>query len=278
MSQSKESGSTNLESADEILAAIAARKPPRRAGTNGQHATAGARPVGAAQIERPIQRPPMALLYILDDGKQEGERIRLRADRTVIGRIDGDVRIAHDVQMSSRHAEIVRERTGHRWRWLLNDIGSTNGTFVRIGSSVLHDGNELLIGQGRYRFEAVMPHPEDLPAPETSGGTLLPQPGLMRSLVPALVEISSAESVQRFALTLPEYWFGRDAARCGIVRADDPFVDDQHARFFRDKDGHWHVSNNTSINGLWLRVKSISLRRACQFRLGEQRFLFRVCE
>ena len=52
-------------------------------------------------------------------------------------------------------------------------------------------------------------------------------------------------------------------------------MDAQHARLHRDK-GQWYVTNNGSLNGLWLRVKSIPLEKACQFRLGEQRFLFRT--
>ena len=37
------------------------------------------------------------------------------------------------------------------------------------------------------------------------------------------------------------------------------------------------ITLNGSLNGLWLRVDRIPLDTSCQFRLGEQRFLFRVC-
>jgi hypothetical protein len=220
----------------------------------------------------------MALLCILDDGKQEGEWVRLRAARTSIGRSEGDVRIPHDVQMSARHAEIIREQTATGWRWLLQDAGSTNGTFVRVGNTILRNLSELRIGQGRYRFESAMSTPNAAMAVEIAAATQLPQPAAIGSLVPSLVEIAAAGPQQRFRLTLPEYWFGRDPAQAGIVRADDPFVDARHARFFRDKSGHWQVSNNDSINGLWLRIKTIPLDKACQFLLGEQRFIFRVCK
>jgi pSer/pThr/pTyr-binding forkhead associated (FHA) protein len=281
MSQNKEPEPTRLESAEEIHQALSARKARRQAGQKTPPplpggSTGQASSVPDAHRERPTQRPPMALLCILDDGKQDGEWFRLRADRTVIGRADGDIRIPHDVQMSTHHAEIVREQTTTGWRWLLHDAGSTNGTFVRIGNTVLRNYNELLIGQGRYRFEAGIAPPQGIAAPETSGTTQMPQPGLMRALVPALVEITAAGPVQRFPLGLPEYWFGRDPGSSSIVRPDDPFVDPQHARFFRDKAGQWHVENNASVNGLWLRIKTIALDKACQFRLGEQRFLFRM--
>jgi hypothetical protein len=286
MAQSKEPQATRMESADEILQAIAARKARRAPGggnaptphTKGVPPLPGIPSVAEAQRDRPVQRPPMALLCILDDGKQEGEWVRLRADRTTLGRTDGDVRIVHDMQMSAQHAEIVREATPTGWRWLLQDCGSTNGTFVRVGSTVLRNNNELLLGQGRYRFEAGMAPGSAGPAIELSGATQMPQTAALKGLVPSLVEITAAGAVQRFVLTLPEYWFGSDPRSATIVRLDDPFVDAQHARFFRDQSGQWHAANNGSINGLWLRIKAIPLDKSCHFRLGEQRFIFRAPE
>src|SRR5439155_19569987 len=57
---------------------------------------------------RPTQRPPMALLCILDDGSDEGEIVRLRADKYTLGRIEGDITIPHDALISARHAELFR--------------------------------------------------------------------------------------------------------------------------------------------------------------------------
>jgi hypothetical protein len=278
MSPIREPEPTRLESADEILDAINARKGWWVA-TNGTPRAGPAHAAAHAQRERPTQRPPLALLCILDDaGKQEGEWVRLRAERTVIGRSDGDVRIAHDVQMSARHAAIVREQAPAGWRWTLHDLGSTNGTLVRVGTTILHNANELLVGQGRYRFEEAMSAANVAPSPDRNGGTQLPQPAVLGTLVPALVEMTPAGPGQRVPLALPEYWLGSDPESAAIVRQGDPFVDARHARFFRDMRGQWHVANNASVNGVWLRIKSIGLDRACQFRLGEQRFLFRVCE
>jgi pSer/pThr/pTyr-binding forkhead associated (FHA) protein len=290
MSQPKEPEATRLESSEEIMKALAARKARRQASTHAKPAAAAAplvaaapaapaaRAVSEARRECPTQRPPMALLCIVDDGKQDGEWLRLRADRTVIGRSEGDVRIPHDVQMSTRHAEIVREQLPTGWRWLLQDAGSTNGTFVRVGNTILRNLSELHIGQGRYRFESATAAPNPAPASVVTAGTQMPQPAPVRSLAPSLVEITTAGPVQRFPLTLPEYWLGRDPMQAAIVRPDDPFVEGRHARFFRDKSGQWYVANQDSINGLWLRIKTIVLEKTCQFRLGEQRFIFRVCE
>jgi len=70
----------------------------------------------------------MALLHIVDDGREDGEVVRLRGDCFVIGRGEADIAIAHDIMMSPRHAQIDRLPEGG---WRLTDLGSTSGTFVR---------------------------------------------------------------------------------------------------------------------------------------------------
>jgi pSer/pThr/pTyr-binding forkhead associated (FHA) protein len=56
-----------------------------------------------------------------------------------------------DVTVSRKHAELV-QREG---RWLVEDQGSLNGTFVnrkRVESAELDDGDELQIGKYRLTF------------------------------------------------------------------------------------------------------------------------------
>jgi len=275
---------TRLESDQEIRQALQARRArlAARAPAAGKAGPAKVSATESAEVEakaeRPTQRPPTAMLCILDDGKLDGEWVRLRADRTVIGRTEGDIRIPHDGLVSGRHAEIVRQRGAKGYRWLLVDLQSTNGTFVRIGGSLLRHGNELLIGAGRYRFEAGaaagLPGPAAPGAPLQTTQAWANQP--VGSLVPSLVETTAAGPVQRFTLMLPEYWVGRDPQGCPITRPQDDLVNARHARLYRDAGGQWHVENNKSLNGLWLRiVEPMPLGGGCQFRAGEQRFLFR---
>jgi hypothetical protein len=272
---------TRLESDDEIRQAIQARRARLTAPVvppGGQAKAPIAAPVEVeAQAEQPVLRPPVALLCVLDDGKADGEWVRLRADRTVIGRNEGDVRIPHDGAVSGQHGELVRHRVTTGFRWFLNDLKSTNGTFVRIGSTLLRHENEVLIGAGRYRFEAataaVTTAPPGTPPQTTQAWSGAP----VHSLVPSLVEMGPAGPLRRINLTLPEYWIGRDAKICPITRPDDVLVNARHARVYRDAKGQWHIENNKSLNGLWLRiVEPMPLGGACQFRMGEQRFLFRM--
>jgi pSer/pThr/pTyr-binding forkhead associated (FHA) protein len=274
---------TRLESDDEIRLALQAGRARRAAQLKQPPSDSEATTVEQhdleVQAERPVERPPIAMLCILDDDKSDGEWLRLRGDRTVIGRTEADVRITHDGLISGQHAEIIRQRSSNGFRWVLVDLQSTNGTYVRIGSTPLRHENEVLVGSGRYRFEAgAIPEPS---AASESGpsaqATRAWASEPMRVLVPSLVEITPAGPVQRFMLTLPEYWIGRDPQQCTIPRPADILVSPRHARLHRDAKGHWHIENNKSLNGLWFRVgEPIPLGNACRFRMGEQQFIFRA--
>jgi hypothetical protein len=280
----EQSEGTYLESDEEIRqvlqarrARLAARAKPGQPGAQANSPLAI--PVEEeVKAERPVLRPPIACLCILDDGKADGDWVRLRGDITVIGRNDGEVRIPHDGLISGRHAHLARQGGPNGHRWLLADLDSTNGTFVRVKTTVLRHDNEVIIGGGRYRFDAAGAAG---PAEEsTSTERQATQPwgsAPVSALVPSFVEIAPAGPMNRFSLTLPEYWIGRDARACAIARPGDVLVSARHARLYRDPQGQWHLENNKSINGVWLRVaEPMPLGKACQFRLGEQRFLFQA--
>jgi hypothetical protein len=227
-------------------------------------------------LYRPTQRPPVPLLCVFDDGADDGETIRIRGERFVIGRSEGDLTLPHDSRVSSRHAEIVRQKgPDDRWVWVLTDLGSTNGTFVRAGSAGIKDGQEFLVGRTCYRFEAA-PTPAAQPEITDIRKTALAWDATSGPPTPSIVEITPTGPGVRLPLTADEYWIGSDRARCALVPADDPFVSPRHARLHRDAKGRWHVSNNKAANGLWVRVEQTDLTSSCYFQLGEQRFYFKV--
>jgi pSer/pThr/pTyr-binding forkhead associated (FHA) protein len=262
---------TRLESVEEIRQALQARRTPTMKEAAPEADIAGF---------RPIHRPPMALLCILDDGRDDGEWVRLRSDKVIIGRTEGDIVIPHDSMMSGRHAELTRQLDQGRYRWHLTDLQSTNGTYIRVNNGIVKHRQELLIGSRHYRFDAA-PQGAALAAepavPEESKGTTRGwQSVAPADLVPSLVELTPQGEGQRFFLTKSDNTIGRNATTCAVVIANDPLVSPQHARFHRDAKGRWHVENTKSLNGIWLRVDRMPLETACQFQLGEQRFLLRV--
>jgi hypothetical protein len=233
-----------------------------------------------AKLYCPIVRPPMAVLTAFDDGKVDGEQFRLRGGRFVIGRTEGQLKLSHDNQVSSKHVEIFQKDVGGRPCWVIVDLKSTNGLYVRVARTVLVDKSEFFIGQGYYRLTYptsgtsttadYMPARSQRNATQAFGGE---QPAGMPT--PTLVELLRGAVHSQFALSRPEYWIGTDP-ECSVGRPNDPYCEPRHAKLFRDAQGMWHVENNMSVNGVWLRVPEIVVEGTVQFQIGEQRFKLQV--
>ena len=230
------------------------------------------RSVAAVSPWRPTQRPPVALLTVCDDGRPDGEVIRIRAERFVIGRTDGDLTVPHDALMSTRHAEITRQQVGGLWRWVLTDLQSTNGLFLRLSRTMLKDRREFLAGGGRYRFDAPDGEPDittdHLPSEAAAAGTQ--RPSEVAGRPPAMTELVGGGIGNRVVLTRAEYWIGTDPA-CAVCRPDDPFCEPRQVRVYRTGNG-WLADHPKTVNGLWVRLPQMVAERTVQFQLGEQRF------
>lgn len=101
---------------------------------------------------------------VIERGDSIGTEFGLSAGESFIGRWDADNGIfpdvdldAHDpeAKVSRRHARIVHEKG----RYLVEDLGSTNGTFINRGRRLipgsaqpLNDGDEIIVGKTFLRF------------------------------------------------------------------------------------------------------------------------------
>lgn len=227
---------------------------------------------------RPTLRPPIAVLTVCDDGKSDGEQFRLREGRFVIGRTEGDLIIPHDGMISSRHVEITRQSVAGQQRWIVTDLQSTNGLFVRISRTLLADQSELLVGKGRYRLLA----PSDgcvtadyTPPEGARNATQAWGADGAAPAIPSLVEIVGNAFTNRVPLIGSEYWIGTDQS-CAICRPNDPFCEPRHVRLTRDAKGTWQAEQNKALNGLWFRVPQVTCESMVQFQIGEQRFRLKV--
>lgn len=197
-------------------------------------------PADDAAAFHPRARPPMAVICALDDGADHGEWFRMRGDCFVIGRTEGDCRIAHDPMIAPRHCEIRRTFESGKYTWHLNDLQSETGTFVQVPRRPLKHGTQLWLGSRRYRFEL---------APVVS-----------------ICEIGGQKNV---LLDPPAVTFGR------TIAPNDPCLAKQHARF-ECVDGQWHVVALPSRNGVYVRSERVRFPTVCRFQVGEQRFLVEV--
>lgn len=225
----------------------------------------------AKEPERRFQTP---------DGRTEGEAIRIRDQKYVIGRTEGDLRIPIDGRISSRHVEITLQTVGGLPRWVVTDLQSTHGMYVRVSRTALADKAEFLVGNGRYRFDiplaGAFATTEVMPGEPSFGKTHGWDDGPGPFRPPALTELLGREVGNRTLLVKDEYWIGSDPS-CYACRPDDPFCEPRHARLYRGgAKGGWHVEHNKTQNGLWLRMAQIAVEAMIQFQIGEQRFRLKV--
>jgi len=90
-------------------------------------------------------------LVVRSGGGRAGETFEPQGDRTTIGRSPDCGIFLDDVTVSRKHAELLHRDD----RWLIEDGGSLNGTFVnrkRVESAELDDGDEIQIGKYRLTF------------------------------------------------------------------------------------------------------------------------------
>ncbi len=104
---------------------------------------------------------------VIERGKSAGKQFLLSAAESQIGRWDADAGIFPDVDLDSddpeakvsrRHARITL-RDG---QYFLEDLGSTNGTFVNRGKRLaagarqpLNEGDEIIVGKTFLRFRLI---------------------------------------------------------------------------------------------------------------------------
>jgi pSer/pThr/pTyr-binding forkhead associated (FHA) protein len=222
---------------------------------------------------RPVSRPPVAVLVVQDDGRNEGQTVRLRSETFTIGRTEGDLVLPHDGMISRKHAVIHRKADRGRFKWVLEDLKSQNGTFVRVSDAILSHGQVILLGSRRYVFNA----PTSAAALDTSGGdgTKGWKAVDAADLIPSVREEKPDGSFgERIFLTEDEAVIGRGPG-CHVTLTD-PMVSPRHARLFKDDRGNWVIENQGSLNGTWVRVDTVTFEKAGQFLIGEQRFTLRV--
>ena len=102
---------------------------------------------------------------MIERGDAPGTEFRLTNDDSTIGRWDADNGVFPDVDLdaydsdakvSRRHARIYRNNGSY----FIEDLGSTNGTYVNRGrrllpgnSQILNDGDEVIVGKTFLRFQ-----------------------------------------------------------------------------------------------------------------------------
>ena len=94
------------------------------------------------------QKRNLAYLVVLA-GVSAGEMFKLQLDKTVIGRGPRCAVRLNDEGVSREHCQLVRETKEGGDKIVLEDLGSTNGTFcngIRVDRRELADGDKIMVG------------------------------------------------------------------------------------------------------------------------------------
>jgi pSer/pThr/pTyr-binding forkhead associated (FHA) protein len=104
---------------------------------------------GVALFGSPPREPWGRLVQIVPSGGYRDVR-HLAGDEVVLGREEGDIVFRDDAFLSRRHAALTWDGK----RALITDLGSSNGTFVRIvGPTALRHGDHVRMGDQLLRIE-----------------------------------------------------------------------------------------------------------------------------
>jgi hypothetical protein len=231
---------------------------------------------GEVPTEQPLHpqlRPPVPVLTAMDDGSYvKGEEFRVRDNRFVIGRTEGDLVIPNDKTISAKHAEIIRREHRGVSEWMLSDLDTANGTFVRVNSALLYDDIVIVLGRHRFRLDSPTKHSI---ATGNDGTQLVDKDATQRGIWPILVELGKPQDGLRFELRQPCVTIGRFGGKCDIM-LDDPHLAGHHATIEIGAKGRLTMRAEKSINGVWANIRSVTLTNLCFFRCGEQVFRFEV--
>ena len=222
---------------------------------------------GGSDAVRPRAPPPLEGAKVTHLVSPEQSESHLLRGEFVIGRVSGDLQLPDDPYLSSEHVAIRAQDGGY----VLVDLGSTNGTFVRIASEyVLDEGDELMMGQQFLRFTLGLSGVGE--EGDARGRTRTLGFG---SMAPRLVRIlEGGESGISWSLARPRTVIGREQG--DITFREDGRLSSVHASVLRDADStSFRVKDEGSRNGTFLRIRQHwRLGDGDYFTVGRQFFRF----
>ncbi|HKQ74162.1 MAG TPA: FHA domain-containing protein [Blastocatellia bacterium] len=131
---------------------------------NGQTSSLRAADGGKQEVMSDEKKPPAGARLIIQRGGKIGKEFLITATESMIGRWDADGGIFPDIDLdqddpeakvSRRHARIQFMNN----QYLIEDLGSTNGTFINRGPRLLpgakqplNNGDEIIVGKTFLKF------------------------------------------------------------------------------------------------------------------------------
>ena len=242
---------TPVERSEAVVEATPSQSDPPGQAAQPEPQDAGAEKIGE-------------LIVIKPDGS-EGAKIPVMNSEVVLGRSSDYEVLQSDPFLSPAHASVTPSGNG----FLVKDLGSLNGVFLRIRGEVeLNDGDQIRVGQELLEFHVV----ENLqPIVEHSGDDThtagSPDLGLWGRL--SLVGGPEVET-RAFVFSQDEVVIGREVG--DIVFREDGFVSGKHARVAK-VEGKFFLKDLGSSNGTYVRIRGDQqIGRGDLVLMGQQLF------
>src|SRR3954466_5489825 len=126
-----------------------------------------AAPGAATDAPPPHDAPPKAIAMRVTAGPAAGSVLPVADEELLIGRqAPGPGKLGNDIEISRRHARVMRESNG---QFLVEDLGSTNGTYVNgeriLGAQALKPGDDLELGDTKLGVGALDAPSDKVTAP-----------------------------------------------------------------------------------------------------------------
>src|SRR6185436_7121561 len=155
---------TDFEGARPLTAEVPIFSGPSSTSIGGPPVSVGSQAIDGSLSRDSLDRRESKARLTIERGDSAGAEFIIKRDESVIGRWDADNGIFPDIDLdavdqeakvSRRHARIVIKEG----RFYVEDLGSTNGTYVNRGRRLLPgtpqplaDGDEIIVGKTFLRF------------------------------------------------------------------------------------------------------------------------------
>lgn len=231
--------------------------------------------------------PILGRLVVLVEDGSEGKSFDLHGPQMDIGRLEGDIVLADDPYVSPRHARLMWTEG----RWVVRDLGSTNGVYARVQGAVpLESGDLILLGLQVLQFQAVSEAERGSAAHKgaVQHGTKLFGSRPVERLARLDQRTIEGVSGDVYYVFRDETFIGREVG--DIVFTHDPFLSRRHAVVRVVKDGtdsgasrgqrpagpsKFTVEDLGSSNGTYLGIRrDTPLSSGDRIRIGQH--LFRI--
>jgi pSer/pThr/pTyr-binding forkhead associated (FHA) protein len=194
-----------------------------------------------------MQTPGKArLILIRGDAGSDGLSYLLQGTEHVAGRRDGQIVFPEDAWLSPRHANFIYRGD----KLVVRDEGSLNGVYLRVrGETLIEPGDQFLCGEQVFRLDRT---PPDASGPDPDNTYFYSSPRRPSAFRITQILRGGGEGMVVCA---------RDN-RCTIGREDcdlnfpeDMYMSASHARISASPDGTFTLTDNTSKNGTYLRLR-----------------------